>query len=440
MLPTVGSRSLLVCVALLLAMGAGTACSSLEPSRCAYQIGWTRDVRGGLGGEVVRVTTLASRGPGSLREALATPEPRVVVFEVGGVIDLGGSDVEIVEPFVTVAGQTAPSPGITLIRGSLMILTHDVVVQHLAVRPGAAGMRRGWDPDGISVDGAHDVVVDHCSISWAVDENLSASGPRFAGDSPDEWRERTAHRITFSHNLVAEALSRSTHREGEHSKGTLIHDNVTDILVHANLYASNVDRNPMLKAGARGAVVNNLIVNPRDAAVSHWLAPREWIGRTPQVGWLSLVGNVLRLGADSPAGLPLLLVFGPVDLFREDNRVVSPDGEPLEARVLDLGGQVSVLDGPPRWPEGFTAGPSEAVVRDIRANVGARPWDRHPIDARILAEALAGSSRIIDSEDEVGGHPPVGPPSRAPFDPDGWGPCFEPLAAGRGGTGERSAR
>ncbi len=143
------------------------------------------------------------------------------MFEVGGVIDLAGSTLSIHEPYLTLAGQTAPSPGITLIKGGLKIQTHDVIVQHLRTRPGEAGheKRDGWEVDGISTSRAHDVIVDHCSTSWATDEDLSASGPRFQGETPDDWRKATSHRITFSHNIVAEGLSNATHRKGEHSRG-----------------------------------------------------------------------------------------------------------------------------------------------------------------------------------------------------------------------------
>ena len=71
---------------------------------------------GGRGGKILRVTTLAPDGPGSLKEAIETPGPRIVVFEVGGVIDMGRTTIEVKHPFLTIAGQTAPGPGITLIR------------------------------------------------------------------------------------------------------------------------------------------------------------------------------------------------------------------------------------------------------------------------------------------------------------------------------------
>src|SRR5688500_1193676 len=208
-------------------------------------LGWAADTPGGRGGKIVRVTTLDAAGRGSFTEAINTQGPRIVVFEVGGVIDLGKQELKITEPFLTIAGQTAPSPGITLINGGLSIQTHDVVIQHLRVRPGEAGAAKksGWEPDGITAWSARNVIVDHCSITWAVDENLSASGPRFdGGDSPRDWQNATSRRVTFSNNLLAEGLSNSSHSKGEHSKGSLIHDNTSEILIVGNLYASNMER------------------------------------------------------------------------------------------------------------------------------------------------------------------------------------------------------
>ena len=124
---------------------------------------------GGRGGRVIRVTNLLASGQGSLDAALSASGPRIVVFEVGGVIDLNKARLNIREPYVTVAGQTAPSPGMTIIRGAISIQTHDVILQHIRVRPGDAGeaKRSGWEPDGISTAGAdaYNVLIDHCSIS-----------------------------------------------------------------------------------------------------------------------------------------------------------------------------------------------------------------------------------------------------------------------------------
>jgi hypothetical protein len=114
-------------------------------------VGWAATTAGGRGGEVIKVTSLAADGPGSLQEALSTPGPRIVVFEVGGVIDMGLKTLVLDSPNVTVAGQTAPSPGITIIRGGMDIRAHDAIVQHLRIRPGQAGQRKrsNWGEDAI---------------------------------------------------------------------------------------------------------------------------------------------------------------------------------------------------------------------------------------------------------------------------------------------------
>jgi hypothetical protein len=395
--------------------------AAAPPKTCDWARGWAAGTLGGRGGQILRVTTLSASGPGSLAEALATPGPRIVVFEVGGVIDLELSTLKLSEPFVTIAGQTAPPPGITLIRGGLSVATHDVVIQHLRVRPGSAGQTRGWQPDGISSSsGTYNFVVDHCSISWAVDENLSASGSRFKGSTPDEWRQNTSHQVTFSHNLVAEGLAHATHEKGEHSKGSLIHDNVTGVLLFGNLYASNTERNPFFKGGARGVVANNVIVNPGKYAMKYTLVPDEWHGHAHEIGQMVVVGNVFKHGPSTSPETPLLFSTGAgsCDVFLNDNVAVDREGKP----VAELGGVVENLrrqQEPPLWPPGFEALPSSRLIAQLVREVGARPWDRDAIDARIIEQALAGTSRIIDSESEVGGYP-VQPATSRAFVAEAW--------------------
>jgi pectate lyase len=381
---------------------------------------WWADVtQGGAGGRVIRVTTLRAEGPGSFAEAVAAQGPRTVVFEVGGVIDLRRRSVVITEPFLTVAGQTAPSPGITLIRGGLAIMTHDVILQHVRVRPGEAGAAKksGWEVDAIATSGgdAYNVVIDHCSCSWATDENLSASGPRFEGASVADWRRGTSRRIVFSNCLVAEGLSRSTHGKGGHSKGSLIHDNATEIAIVGNLYAHNVDRNPLFKGGARGAVVNNYVYNPGRAVMAYALVSREWGNRPPVTGQMTIVGNVVRFGPDTRANLPLLAVRGACDVYVQDNTVATATGE-IPASVR---GDCTRCDKAPWWPPGLKAMPAHAVRKHVLATAGARPWDRDAVDARIVREATEGTGKIIDSEQEVGGYP-AAPETRATFLPDAW--------------------
>lgn len=379
---------------------------------------------GGRGGAIVRVTSLAATGPGSFAAAVATAGPRLVVFEVGGVIDLGGSALRITEPFLTVAGQTAPSPGITFIRGGLDIRTHDVIVQHIRVRPGEAGYGKGsgHDFDAISLTAARDVIIDHCSLSWATDENLSASGPRFAGASPEDWREGTSHRVTFSHNIVAEGLAHATHAKGEHSKGLLVHDNAGDVLVAGNLFAHNAERSPLFKGGARGWVVNNLIYDPGPRAIHYNLIPAEWGARAWQAGRLVLIGNVLRAGPSTPPDVALMMVggSGALELYEEDNLAVDRIGRPLPLRGSYTTAPVEwvPIERPP-LPAGLEVLPGAAVQEAVLRDAGARPWDRDVVDQRILGNVIEGRGGIIDSEQDVGGYP-AHAGTRRPFDPAAW--------------------
>jgi hypothetical protein len=333
-----------------------------------------------------------------------------VVFEVGGVIDMQKHEIKLREPFLTIAGQTAPSPGITLIRTGIDVLTHDVIMQHIRVRTGSAGAepRKGWEPDAFSAVGAYNIIVDHCSMTWAVDENLSASGPRFTGKTVDEWRKGTSHRITFSNNIIAEGLAHSTHSKGEHSKGSLIHDNASDILIVGNLYAHNFERNPLFKGGVHGMVINNLIYNPGPRAVHYNLIAAEWRGQPFQNGRLALIGNVLRGGPSTPPHLPLFMLGGSGDIeyYEADNIAVDWAGRELPKFGRYTNSSAKVIPMPePALPLGVAPLSAVEVQDAVISNAGARPWDRDPIDARIVADTIEGRGAIIDSEEQVGGYP-----------------------------------
>jgi pectate lyase len=386
-------------------------------------MGWAAHTVGGRDGKIIRVTSLAASGPGSLLEALDTDGPRIVVFEVGGIIDMAKQEIKITKPFLTIAGQTAPSPGITLIKTGLDINTHDVIVQHIRVRTGTAGETTpGWAPDGLSTINASNLIVDHCTFTWGIDENLSASGPRFTGKTPDEWRQAVSHRITYSNNIIAEGLAHSTHPKFEHSKGSLIHDNVNDVLLIGNLYAHNYERNPLFKGGVRGMVINNLIYNPGQRAVHYNLIPEEWYGRKYEVGQLTMIGNVLRGGPSTKPHLPLFMLGGSGDLemYDEDNVAVDWTGNPLPKTGRYTTSAAKILPmAKPKLPTGVTPIPAIEVEESVIKNAGARPWDRDPIDARIVADTIEGRGQIIDHEDQVGGYPNY-EETRHAFDPKAW--------------------
>ncbi len=402
--------------------------ASLAPTAASAQpkasTDWAADIEGGRVGRILRVTTLAADGPGSLREAIATQGARIVVFEVGGVIDLKRQSLRIVHPELTIAGQTAPSPGITLIRGGIEIHTHQVIIEHLRVRPGEAGMRKGsgWEVDAIATKGgAHDVLIAHCSLTWATDENVSASGPRFDGKDVAAWRRATSHRVRFSDNIIAEGLAESTHAKGEHSKGALVHDNARDIQFVGNLFAHNAERNPLFKGGAGGAIVNNLIYNPGARGIHYNLSAWEWETIAPVNGDLIVVGNALRAGpsTDSDFAFFMLGGGGDLNLAAHDNIAVDRIGRALPMQGRYSTAPLQLNEVAVRLPRGIAPMPASAVQESVLRHAGARPWARDAIDVRIIADTVEGRGRIISSEAEVGGYPVQAPTARV-FDAALW--------------------
>jgi pectate lyase len=406
------------------AVAAPTAAA--EPLAFPGALGWAAHTPGGRGGQIIKVTTLSADGPGSFLEAVRAKGPRIVVFEVGGVIDLGRTEIHIDEPFLTIAGQTAPSPGITFIRGGFQIGAHDVIVRHIRVRVGEAGApkKSGWEADGLSTEGgAYNVIFDHNSVTWALDENMSMSGHRFEGNDPAVWRAATSHRVTFSNNIMAEGLAYATHGKIEHSKGSLLHDNATDLLLIDNLYAHNYERNPLMKGGVHLMMVNNLIFDPGQRIVHYNLMAEEWGDHPWQVGELTAVGNVARAGQSTVPHIAFLEIggYGDLQYYGRDNVAVDQIGNPLPmlGRYTTSPARIIPMPAPPLWSGDVKPMPSSAVQQYVLHNAGARPWDRDYDDVRLIADVAEGRGIIINSENDIHGYPHQEPTAR-PFNPDDW--------------------
>jgi Pectate lyase len=167
--------------------------------------GFGANTVGGRGGKVIEVSNLNDSGAGSLRAALTASGPRIVVFRTGGSITLL-SQIKIIEPYLTVAGQSAQGGGITVrndpsnIQTPLRILTHDVVIRYIRTRPGPSAALSG-DLDAFDIDSGYNIVVDHCSFSWATDEVLTFG---WSGSLP------RPHDVTIQWSIVSEALNHST--------------------------------------------------------------------------------------------------------------------------------------------------------------------------------------------------------------------------------------
>lgn len=362
--------------------------------------GYGTKTKGGLAGRVIKVTNLKSEGSGSLRAACEASGERLIVFEVGGVIDLKKSSIKITDPHITIAGQTAPSPGITTIRGGIQVTTHDVVIQHIASRPGEAGEAKGsgWEVDGMSAYGtdAYNIVFDHCSSTWSTDENLSISGP------PDSAPDESSHDVTLYGCLIAESLSHSTHSEGEHGKGTLLLEGVTNVSIIECLYAHNNRRNPFLKGNTRTVFVNNLIYNSGTQCIG--MADRGksgYLGKSNAV----IVGNIWMTGPSSTRATFVASVEDRVcaNVYFDDNLLQDRSGNNMSLTLADT--FIKKVNKIYFWPEGLEAKPASEAISHVLRSVGARAKERDPIDQRIVQTVIDATGKILDSEQEVGGYP-----------------------------------
>ncbi len=364
----------------------------------------------GRGGKIIRVTHLGDSGPGSLRAALGARGPRTVIFEVGGVIELA-DHIEVTEPYVTLAGETAPTPGITLSGDTLRFKTHDVVVRHLRVRVGddpANSEPEFRDGLGVATDrkgsfDAFNIVFDRCSVSWAIDENVSI------------WYENV-YDVTVSRSIVAEGL-RDLADPSAGSYGLLAGKHSRRIAAVRNLFAHNMARNPRFSGDSSGLVVNNVIYNSRHRAI-------DMGGDDEGPIWLTVIGNVYLPGRDSRAEIKPVVVTndsGATRLFVAGNDGPYASANPWSVVDNRVGKRIK-SDVPPVWVQPLKILRAHKARRQVLRFSGARPVDRDAVDRRIVADARRDRGRIIDSPAEVGGLGAVRATRRAlelPPDPAG---------------------
>lgn len=361
--------------------------------------GFGTDTPAGRGGRVIEVTTLADDGPGSLRAALNVSEPRIIVFRVGGIIEVK-AQLFIAHPFVTMAGQTAPGGGICIKNAGLVILTHDVLIQHIRIRPGNEGKVRPDTNDAVEIlgqhgdtDGAHHVVLDHISASWSEDEMIST------------WYG--AHDVTISFSIISEALNRSRHHKQTHSAGVLIGDSSYNVSVHHCLMAHNDFRNPLIIKGGTHDIVNNLIYD--------WGVLCAEVVDYDSNSFLNFVGNFFVAGPSTKTGPYEILIGqeeGTPKIYVKDNiGPRRPDSSVGDWNVVKYGwGPEPLAPESYRSPNPFAVPPvttTEATdtFEQVLASSGATWPVRDSVDERIIADVKNKSGGIIDSPADVGGYP-----------------------------------
>lgn len=385
----------------------------------------------GRGGRVIYVSNLNDAGPGSLRAACETSGKRIIVFATGGIIDLR-RNIVIDDPYCMIAGQRAPGEGICLRGAGLKITTHDVVVRYLRIRPGDGEGEIPERRDGITVETeaeAYNIVIDHCSVSWAIDENIGIY-TKYQKEWPGTIRD-----VTIQWSIISEGLDRSRHPKGPHSKGLLYGGGAFRSSLHHNVMAHHAERNPLYQTGASADIVNNIIHNgPGGVGYTNQ-------GNWDTPGYLNIVGNHAIAGQRSQGRHAVLTIdrqytdYLP-EVYLKDNLAMGrtaasqPEWEAASLTNVDVS-ELQVNQLALASPK-VTTYPVEQLLDQLLPSVGASLPVRDAVDTRITEELrrgaagdIARSGRIIDRPAQVGGYPSY-PPGRAATDrdadgmPDAW--------------------
>jgi hypothetical protein len=365
---------------------------SFRPAQLAFPgaEGYGRFARGGRGGKVVHVTNLNDSGPGSLREA-ATKDigPRTIVFDVSGIIKLN-SRLVISQKYVTVAGQTAPGKGITIAGAPLGLTGDDGVVRFMRVRVGA-----GRTYDGMGLTGANHSIIDHCSISWTIDEAFSSRG---------------AHNISLQRTLISEALNIADHGKYEkgkmHGFGATIGGDVGSF--HHNLLAHNYGRNWSLGGGVDGNgfytgrldIRNNIVYNWGKRTTDGGAREVNFVNNYYKPGAATTFFYALKAQHESYGGGKQRYYFaGNVmpGYFDEDNQ---EKGRTIQGKV----GYETYVDAP-FFPSFVTTQSANEAYKNVLSDVGSNQpvFDDH--DIRIIRETLQGTYKYKGSKSGLPGMP-----------------------------------
>ncbi|KUJ61041.1 pectate lyase [Flavobacteriaceae bacterium CRH] len=367
---------------------------SFKPAQLAFPgaEGYGRFAVGGRGGKVVEVDNLNDSGPGSLRAAVNDGSgPKTIVFNVSGNIKLEDRLV-VNNPYITIAGQTAPGEGITISKAPVGLTGNDGIIRFLKVRIGS-----GKTYDGMGLTGANHSIIDHCSISWTIDESFSS---------------RSAHNITLQRTLISEALNVAGHDKYEvgkmHGFAATIGGDIGSF--HHNLLAHNYGRNWSIGGGLNGDGYYTGRLDIRNNVVYNW-GQRTTDGGANEVNF---VNNYYKPGASTKffyalnaqhegvgKGMQRYYFNGNImeGYFDEKNQ---EKGRKMTVSNKEIVAYETFVDKP--FFESFVKTESaKAAYKNVLSDVGASEpfFDKH--DNRIIAETLKGTFSFKGSKSGLGG-------------------------------------
>ncbi len=387
---------------------------------------------GGRGGKVYVVTSLADSGPGTFREALEAAGPRIVVFNVSGIIQLKNRIV-VLAPYITIAGQTAPGDGVCIAGNTVEISTHDAVIRYMRFRRGA--MDVGDRNDGLGGNPIGNIIVDHCSCSWGFDENLSMYRHMYTPPDGSKDLKLPTVNITIQWSISSEALDTFNHAFG----GTWGGRNDT---FHHNLFACNTGRNCSMGLGGDFNYINNVVFNWRHRTVdggddtSQVNIFNNYFKPGPITNTDNPIGHRI-IKADAKRGKNIPLQFGHfycTGNIVDGNDAITKDNWAGGVQIIDVGEklnadksaddflkEIRVNQPYPMAP--ITVQPAQEAYESVLAGAGATLPKRDPIDTRVVDEVRTGKvtyqQGIITDPKQVGGYPEYKGDPRTDLDKDG---------------------
>lgn len=323
---------------------------------------------GGRGGTVVHVTNLNDSGAGSLAEAVSKPG-RIVVFDVGGVIDITKSNLTIASN-ITIAGQTAPGEGITLYGGRVIAAgSSNVIIRYIRMR-GSIAMNRSKCT--LTLDNCDKVILDHCSISWGRWDNVHI---------------KDATNITWQNCIISEGID--PQRFGAITDGT------TNWTVAHCLWADNKSRNPKMKCGIQ--YYNNVVYNYGNGIIG---------GHSSALHYQDVINNYFITGPNSGSSNKYFDQWTETDhLYSTGNYTDgNNDGVLNGTLITDYNGATPMANPNFKTTHPMNLKTAEEAYCDIVEHVGAsRVRDAH--DQRIIDQltSLGKNGAFIDDESGVGG-------------------------------------